>query len=50
MDSFSTSGYMTSGGTYLPDVNPPITYDFSGTYNDSNKEFNWFKDITTPPQ
>ena len=49
-DSFSTSGYMTSGGSYLPDATPPTTYDFSGTYKDPDKEFNWFKDSTTPTQ
>lgn len=44
--SYSTSGYMTSGGTYLSGFNPPTTYDFSGTYLDNNKSFNWFRNKT----
>lgn len=43
--SFSTSGYMTSGGQYLSGTNPPTTYDFSGVYQDENKSFNWFSNM-----
>ena len=45
-ESFSTSGYMTSGGTYLSGANPPTTYDFSGTYQDNTKSFNWFRNMS----
>jgi hypothetical protein len=43
-DSYSTSGYETSGGNvgYMPGVVPPTTFTTSGGYIDNTKEFNWF--------
>jgi hypothetical protein len=48
VEGFSTSGYATSGGQMDVSATPPTSYNFSGTYNADNKEFNWYKDVITP--
>lgn len=45
-EGYSTSGYMTSGGVPLSGTDIPTSYDFSGTYDDGVKEFNWFRNFS----
>jgi len=45
-ETYSTSGYLTSGGVPLSASDIPTSYDFSGTYDDSEKEFNWYRNFS----